>query len=416
MIFIPRNYKTLTSMVSKLPLRHYAAPRFEIPESIWEAFDRLDTQKVFDSLKKIGQDLHLHEVVGGEVHNRYDAPGDFQLVRREDIFKINGFDEEMLIGWHCDSNLNKRLMILNGPIGDAEPLIDAYHCDHTREITPMHSSDSPANDGNKFIYNVTETITNKKEKWGMPNLDFEEIEISDNRNNFMLENIIAGLKDYKKERTFSSYAPDSYEKNSFPEAHTITFLIDPIMALPRSTKISWVGSTGKFQKTFSKILQSQSFREIILCNQMSAKVITDSDLIIINPYKPMSDHHELNFDLLNSLFELLTTFNTNKKRKLIFDTKFFFIDFSHTRNVRAIQERFDCAKTPYSTRVVIGTVKQLTKMKTFWGVLGSNIIFKKISILREIVRQWALVNRNKHPIVFYILRRVNRFLEILQLG
>ena len=419
MIFLPRNHKTLTSMVSKLPLRHYAAPRFEVPESIWEAFDRLDTQKVIDSLEKLGKDLHLHEVVGGEVHNRYDAPGDFQLVRREDIFEINGFDEEMLIGWHCDSNLNKRLMILNGPIGDAEPFIDAYHCDHTREVTPMHSSQAPANDGNKYIYNVTETVANKKEKWGMPNIDFDEIKISDNQNELILENIIDGLKDYKKERTYSSYAPDSYEKNLFPEAHTLTFLIDPIMILPRSTKISWVGSRGNFQKTFSKILKSQNFRDITFYNQMSAKVITESDVIIINPHKQASDSHDLNHDIVNSLLGSLTTFATNEKRKMILDTKFFFIDFAHTRNFGVLRKNFYCAKTPYSTRVMIGTVKKLTKIELFWGVLGKYIntfLKKKYYSSRERMRQWCLTNRNKHPLLFSILRRINRLLEILQLG
>lgn len=410
MIFIPKIHKNLTEMVSTLTLRHYAAPRFEIPESIWETFDRIDPQKIFSSLEKLGTDLHLHEVVGGEIHNRYDAPGDFQLVLREDVFKINGFNEEMLIGWHCDSNLNKRLMILNGPIGDAQPLINAYHCDHTREVTPMHSSQAPANDGNKYIYNVTKAIANKQPKWGMPYIDFDEIRISDSQNKFVLESILDGLKDYKKGETYSSYAPESYEKNSFPEAHVLTFLIDPIIILPKSTRISWVGAAGTFQNNFRKILNSQNFNDITKYNLMTSKILSESDVIVINLHKPVRNHESLNFDLISTLLTSLAKFYTNKKRKNIFDTKLFFIDFSHTRHYGTLTTFFDCAKTPYSTRVMIGNPKHLSKGDILRGLLVQISIFTKISILRERLRQWGLANRYKHPFIFFVLRHLNRLL------
>ena len=75
-----------------------------------------------------------------------DAPGDFQLFTREDALKIGGFDEDMMLGWHCDSNLNKRLMMLNGKTNDASNYLDGFHCDHTRQVTPMHKSGSKSND------------------------------------------------------------------------------------------------------------------------------------------------------------------------------------------------------------------------------------------------------------------------------
>lgn len=43
-------------------------------------------------------------------------PGDFQLVQRSDLFEIDGFDERMILGWHVDSNLAKRLSLRCGPV------------------------------------------------------------------------------------------------------------------------------------------------------------------------------------------------------------------------------------------------------------------------------------------------------------
>ena len=63
---------------------------------------------------------------------KYDALGDFQAVLREDMFAVHGFDETMILGWHCDSNLAARLALYRGRV---ETLIDkvfGYHCDHTR--------------------------------------------------------------------------------------------------------------------------------------------------------------------------------------------------------------------------------------------------------------------------------------------
>ena len=48
----------------------------------------------------------------------YDGPGDFQLIERNDLFKYDGFDEQMILGWHVDSNIARRLGIVYGAVGD----------------------------------------------------------------------------------------------------------------------------------------------------------------------------------------------------------------------------------------------------------------------------------------------------------
>jgi hypothetical protein len=78
-------------------------------------------------------------------------PGDFQLVQRSDLFEIDGFDERMILGWHVDSNLAKRLSLRCGPVASLIEHVFCYHCDHTRQATSIHSRERLRNDPDFFV-------------------------------------------------------------------------------------------------------------------------------------------------------------------------------------------------------------------------------------------------------------------------
>src|SRR5215204_5148808 len=62
MIFVPRKGNSLTEAVKDLRCGFYAIPRFEIPESLWESFDRYDPQGVLQQVKRWGWDGFLNDV------------------------------------------------------------------------------------------------------------------------------------------------------------------------------------------------------------------------------------------------------------------------------------------------------------------------------------------------------------------
>src|SRR5579872_3746645 len=109
MIFVPRSKGGLTGLVRGLADGFYHLPRFEIPESLWETLDRADPVRVIEQIRAWGWNFHLNEVVLGQEAILYDGPGDFQLMLRSDLFDMCGFDERMLVGWHVDSNIAKRM-------------------------------------------------------------------------------------------------------------------------------------------------------------------------------------------------------------------------------------------------------------------------------------------------------------------
>ena len=106
--------ESLSEVCGDLPDGFYGLPRFELPEWVWERLPRSGPQRALAELERLGPRLHLDEPTLGDKWIRFDAPGDFQLVLREDFLAIDGFDEEMLLGWHVDSNLSRRMVSTAG--------------------------------------------------------------------------------------------------------------------------------------------------------------------------------------------------------------------------------------------------------------------------------------------------------------
>jgi hypothetical protein len=178
MIFVPRRGRSLTAIASKAPDGFYHLPRFEVPESLWEAFDRGNPAQVIRRLKRWGWMFHLNEIVYMNDIVRFDGPGDFQMILRDDLFRIHGFDERMLVGWHVDSNIAKRLTLLRGGVGDLLDDMFGYHCDHTRQVTPAHRPGGVQNDLRRFFEDVeVAELRNQAADWGLANDPIEEIRI-----------------------------------------------------------------------------------------------------------------------------------------------------------------------------------------------------------------------------------------------
>lgn len=180
MIFVPLIGTSLSEIVCGLPPGFYHAPRIELPGTLWESFDRHKPREIIATVRDLGHTLHLNEIVLHEDFVLYDGPGDFQLIERNDLFKYNGFDERMILGWHVDSNIARRLGIVYGSVGDLGGKIYGYHCDHTRQVTALHISSRTENDWKQFVEDVERPeIASQADNWGCANDDIEEIRLRD---------------------------------------------------------------------------------------------------------------------------------------------------------------------------------------------------------------------------------------------
>lgn len=284
MIFVPRNGNSLSDIVADLPKGFYHIPRFEIPETLWEMFDRKDAAGTIASIDMWGRKAHLNEIVLGAPTIKYDAPGDFQLIEREDLFRIQGFDEDMLLGWHVDSNIAKRLHLIYGEVGDLVNGVFGYHCDHTRQVTPMHRHNSTQNSIQVFVNDVLESGKPKQQDtWGCPDDEIEEIDLRRMRNAIYLEGLDAIIKQEMVEPSNAFYTSESYNKVVYDPPHVLPFLADIFVNAPLGTRIGWMGANPDLFALFADFWQKLGIGGPILvaddlAEQLSAKSSTTAEV------------------------------------------------------------------------------------------------------------------------------------------
>ena len=272
MIFVPLRKSTLNEIVLSLPDGFYHAPRIEIPESLWESLDRQKPQETIATITGWGKTLHLNEIVLGSRIIRYDGPGDFQLMTRSDLFKVHAFDERMLLGWHVDSNIAKRLSLLHGRVGDLAKEIYGYHCDHTRQITPAHSSGTRTeNDARKFVVKITRAdIPEQAETWGCVDDEIEEIRLRKDSARLYVATLAQAIGEPLNRPTFVKYTGATYDKVSYDPNHLLPFLVDIFASAPKNTTIAWYGSRLDILNMFAEVWRGLGF---------TGKIVVDRPLL-----------------------------------------------------------------------------------------------------------------------------------------
>jgi len=249
MIFVPKEEgRSLTDLAAALSDGFYHLPRFEIPEALWESFDRLDGPAMIRDTRQLGRRYHLDEVVLSGPQILYDGPGDFQLALRQELYELDGFNEDMIHGWHVDSNLGARMLLKRGQIDTLIEKLSGYHCDHTRQATVYHTHDRCENDSRRFVHNVDRfDIPRQRSTWGACDDVFEEIRLSScdsfGRYRRAVERALPApqVSDY-----VSRYTTDSYNELDYNLEHVLPFVLDLLSTLPPMTRIGVSGCSREF--------------------------------------------------------------------------------------------------------------------------------------------------------------------------
>ncbi|MBI3416683.1 MAG: glycosyltransferase [Verrucomicrobia bacterium] len=255
-VFVPvKPGQSLSEIVAKLPDCLYELPRFEMPEILWESTDRLKPQETIEQFKHWGRRLHLNECVIGNPENVFDGPGDFQLAPRQQMFAIHGMNEQMVLGWHVDSNLCRRLFLLNGKTSSLLDHYHSYHCDHTRVNTMMHTAEGgTANDWRHFVNDVhTPYIPQQAETWGMPHEPVEEIRLTaehENRYLRVLEQMLPGLD---APMLHNALVGEAYNHGLLYDIqHALPYITDHLSQIPATADIGYVGGNAGFIKLITE--------------------------------------------------------------------------------------------------------------------------------------------------------------------
>jgi hypothetical protein len=269
MLLVPRNeHESLSEILGALPDGFYQVPRFEIPEMLWEAaFDRRDPAGNLAKLRDWSVRFHLNQVVHNFMPMRYDALGDFQAALREDMFAIHGFDESMILGWHCDSNLAARLVLYRGRVDTLIDKVFGYHCDHTRVAAANNKGrKTTMNSHDEYIWNVSSPyVPAQADNWGWPDVEIEEVRL-DRETSY--QRYVAGLDKAIQPATVpfttSSCEWHLFDDLTYDLPHTLPFVCDQVLTYPRDTALMVVGARKDFLESFATAWQGMGFTGPIL--------------------------------------------------------------------------------------------------------------------------------------------------------
>ncbi|WP_420963319.1 hypothetical protein [Brucella sp. IR073] len=376
MIFVPRREQTLTDIVRDLPEGYYGIPRFEVPETLWEMLDRRDPAAVIESVGRWGWELHLNEIVTTMKPFLFDGPGDFQLMMRSDLFSIHGFDENMLLGWHVDANIARRISMIRGDIGVLSDQVFGYHCDHTRQVTPMHRSNAAQNDYDRFFYLVKQPhLPEQAENWGCVGDEIEEVQISSlekSSYHFALGTLRQSPLNVPLQ---SAYASDTYNSSGYVPEHVLPFLLDLFTSVPRHWKVAWLGAPGKMLSLFVEGLRTHGFAAPVWVHASVAKdlpshladlvtpstfddIASQADVFIFDisqgdgaPLALSSIQGRLLSRFLTEAFQILIDAEKSRLGEGAAPRRFVGINAIHNAFEGLWSEQVNCAKTPFSVRI-----------------------------------------------------------------
>jgi hypothetical protein len=336
MIFITKDSsKSLSDICANLSDGFYELPRFSIPEIIWETFNRLDPIGVIEELKVLRTKIDLDEIISAGPIIRYDAPGDFQLCLREQLFYIRGFDEDMDKGWHVDSNLCRRLNLLNGETRSLDKEILGYHCEHTK-ITTHFTSTQIQNSLIDYFERVSNPFSsNTNLDWGLSFMRLRE----DNVKQLMQQRfkLLLELAQPPSNNRDPVYANSMGDLISYPISHALPYLVDSIYGYPKETKIIYFGADSSRYNLFKSLFGKIEFNNFYFysdnyhLSDFFSKNITDPMVIVLDMGFPIGElnvstttHGEMNNDFKKVatilLENFLTFFKTNYKDKRIYST------------------------------------------------------------------------------------------------
>jgi hypothetical protein len=405
MVFVMQRGSSLSEIAAELPDAYYPLPRFEVPETLWESANRLDPKATIEAFGAWGRSVHLNEIVfSSDPTVKYDAPGDFQLALRCDLFRMHGFHEGMLLGWHVDSNLAKRLALLPRNAGDLLDDVLGYHCDHTRQVTPAHRPNAVANDLQEFFADVTSSeIPEQAEIWGLAGEIVEEIAV-DTTSRLYLEALRLTIASPLTGATPRlSYTYENHNRVDYSVEHLLPFLADAVASYPRDTILGWFGSKRTLLDSFALAWKAMGFTKEIqvwagahwlgpdlpnACVRVAEDVVVADCNVFVFDWGRRDDVSLENWQFDTDIAArrvLLALRNAVRSERLKLAAGFGparrFIGVNAVCNdaERIFQEFIGAARTPIATRIRQGYVNELVRVQDLISGLNAGDAGRKVS-------------------------------------
>jgi hypothetical protein len=395
MVLLPLVEGSLSDICSKLPDGFYGLPRFELPEWLWERLPRSDPQTALDEINRVGPGLGLDEATVSHEWIRFDAPGDFQLVLRDDFLAVDGFNEEMLLGYHVDANLSRRLLLRRGSIESLDGQIAGYHCNHNRVPTIYHGARLVTNDLYRFFFSVNNSeLPEQRDTWGLADTELEEVPVRERVGLEIGERVSAAVAGATHTRVGSD-AMALFDL-TYDSAHVLPFIADSLVVSAADTTVGYLGANPVLQLLLAKLTSSLGMKELLVVNLRDAGSIEEvhslADVVVVDlgfdaslaevPGKDLGEDGQI--DLANSVEMVLAALERlialerarlkrgeHAHRLLLVNSAAAFWDSYVLRNL-------ECSHTSPHSRVRRATVRRV-RDKAFGGLVLRDLMRRQLN-------------------------------------
>ena len=270
-IFVPTDFNNFADLCETLDERLWMCSRYELPEFIWESFDRKDVVRTQKELSA----LHNESALALSVRLRpfpdvdfdiCDGVGDFQLATRKHWEAIGGFPESMLLGWHVDT----RATISFNSVTKTTPKILAdrqmvmYHQNHQRTPTSYHS-DAAVNPSE-----VANLPYSNQKNWGiadkvLPEINLEETYLP------KVKDFVDRTKSINKSKFQDILNGDELALNvNYSLAHVFPFLLEELHS-------SYLG--GKLGLVSLNEVTIMAFKDFATSNQLTLQIFNNPSYV-----------------------------------------------------------------------------------------------------------------------------------------
>ena len=287
MILLPHSQGSLSEICSDLADGFYGLPRFELPEWLWERLPRSDAKRAMAEIERLGPGLWLDEPTVSHEWIRFDAPGDFQLVLREDFVAVDGFDEEMLLGYHVDSNLSRRMLLHRGSIETLGDSLAGYHCNHNRERTVYHGAQIVTNDLGRFVVNVERPdLPGQRDAWGLVGDEVEEVAVRERVGSRFAESLARAIPRAPGSRSPSDAARVPYEL-TYDSGHVLPFVADALAVSSSSARVGYVGVNPVLERMLATAVADLWFANPLQAARLddlsaAEELVSRADVVVVD--------------------------------------------------------------------------------------------------------------------------------------
>jgi hypothetical protein len=279
MVFLPLADGSLSEICGDLPDGFYGIPRFELPEWLWERLPRSDPRAALAEIKRLGPRLGLDEPTVSHEWIRFDAPGDFQLVLRDDFISIEGFNEQMILGYHVDSNLSRRMLLRRGSIESLGDHLAGYHCNHNRVPTIYHGARLITNDLYRFFYSVNRAeLPQQRHTWGLADAAVQEVSVRE-RVGVEIGDRVADVIAAESSARIPSDASGSFFDITYDSGHVLPFVADSLVVSSPDITIGYFGANPVLQSLLEELASNLRMRDVVVADLAEPNSVDELDRV-----------------------------------------------------------------------------------------------------------------------------------------